>query len=53
MSEVTKLTMPTAVGQPYDQSAVTKLVMYVAVDGPAVARRRIVHGRISYNKRMT
>lgn len=53
MSEVTKVTMPVAVGSPGDQSSVTKLVMYVAFSNVAsVPPRRIVHGKISYNKRM-
>jgi hypothetical protein len=53
MSEVTKVTMPVAGGSPGDQSSVTKLVMYVAFSNVAATpRRRLIHGKISYNKRM-
>jgi hypothetical protein len=53
MSEVTKVTMPVAMGGLDDRAYVTKLVMYVAFSNVAATpRRRIIHGKISYNKRM-
>jgi len=54
MSDVAKVMMQAAVGAPDNSSSVTKAVMYVAFSAnPITPRRRIVHGRISYNKRMT
>lgn len=53
MSDVTKVTMPVAHGAPDNTSYVTKEVMYVGFSRtPATPRRRLIHGKISYTKRM-
>jgi hypothetical protein len=48
-SEVSKATMPVAVGGPSDQAYVTKIVLYTAFSTtPATPVRRKVMGRIRY-----
>jgi hypothetical protein len=48
-SEVSKATMPVAVGGPSDQAYVSKVVMYTAMSNtPATPVRRKVMGRIRY-----
>ena len=53
MSDVTKAAMAVVVGPPDDQSAATKVVLYLARSSALyVPPRRIVHGKISYSKRV-
>lgn len=53
MSEVTKAVQFAAVGAVDDESTVRKVVMYVVRSNTlSVPPRRIVHGKISYSKRM-
>lgn len=54
MSEVTKASKYVVLGAPGAESVATKVVKYVMLTAELeTPPRRIVHGKISYNKRMT